>query len=61
MQRIRLNQHALELQGAEQGFRGSALVGFAGVKRSLGNRHTQLTGVERPLGDKPSGPIGLSS
>ena len=45
MQRIRLAQHTLQLQGAEQGFEGRGLVGFAGVKRGLGNRHTQLAGV----------------
>jgi hypothetical protein len=33
-------------------------VRFAGVKRGLGDCHAQLTGVERDLGDKPSGPIG---
>ncbi len=58
MQRIRLDQHTLELQGAEQGFQGRALVGFAGVKRGLGNRHTQLSGVQRHLGDKPRSTIG---
>jgi len=58
VQRIRLDQHTLELQGAEQGFEGRALVGFAGVKRGLGNRNAQLSGVQRDLGDKPSGPIG---
>ncbi len=58
VQRISLDQHTVELQGAEQGFDGSALVGFAGVKRSLGNRHTQLSGEQRDLGDKTSGAVG---
>ena len=58
MQRIRLDQYTLELQGAEQGFEGRALVGFTGVERGLRDRHTQLPGVERDLGDKPSCAIG---
>jgi len=38
VQRIRLDQHTLELQDAKQGFEGRTLVGFAGVKRGLANR-----------------------
>ena len=53
MQGIRLDQHTLELQRAQQSFQGCTLVGFIGVKRGLGNRHTQLAGVQRDLGDKP--------
>jgi hypothetical protein len=41
-----------------RGEEGRALVGFAGVKRGLGNLNDQLSGVQRDLGDKPSGPIG---
>ena len=58
MQRIRLDQHTLQLQGAEQGFEGRALVGFAGVKRGLRDRHAELPRVERDLGDKSRGSIG---
>jgi len=58
MQRIRLDQHTLELQGAEQSFQRRALVGFTGVERGLRNRHTQLAGVQRDLGDKPRCAIG---
>ena len=59
MQRIRLDQHALELQRAEQDFQGRALVGFTGVERGLRDRHPQLAGVQRDLGDKPRCAIGL--
>ena len=59
MQRIRLDQHALELQRAQQSFQGRALVGFAGVKGGLRDRHTQLPRIERDLGDKPRCAIGL--
>jgi type I restriction enzyme R subunit len=58
MQRIRLDQHILELQGAEKGFEDRALVGFAVVKRGLGNRHTQLAGIQRDLGEKTRCAIG---
>ena len=58
MQRIRLDQHALELQRAQQSFQGRALVGFAGVKGGLRDRHTQLPRIERDLGDKPRCAIG---
>ena len=58
MQRIRLDQHALELQRAQQSFQGRALVGFTGIERGLRNRHPQLAGVQRDLGDKSSGSIG---
>jgi hypothetical protein len=34
-------------------FEGRALVGFAGVKGVLRDRHTQLPRIERDLGDKP--------
>ncbi len=59
MQRIRLDHHTLELQGTEQGLEGRALVGFAGVKQGLGNRHTELPRIERDLGNKPSCSIGI--
>ena len=58
MQRIRLDQHALELQRAQQSFQGCALVGFSGVKLGLRDRHAKLTCVERDLGDKSRGSIG---
>ncbi len=32
---------------------------FTGIERGLRDRHTQLTGVERDLGDKPHCAIGL--
>ncbi len=58
MQRIRLDQHTLELQRAQQSFQRRALVGFAGVKGGLRDRHTLLPRIERDLGDKSSGSIG---
>lgn len=58
MQHIRLDQHTLQLQRAQQSFQGRALVGCTGVERGLRDRHTQLTGVERDLGDKPRCAIG---
>ena len=53
MQGIGLDQNAVELKVAEQGFEGSALVGFTRVKGGLGDRHAQFPGVDRHLGDKP--------
>jgi len=50
MQHIDLDQHTLELKGAEQNFQRRALVGFTGVERGLRNRHTQLAGVQRDFG-----------
>jgi hypothetical protein len=58
VQRVSLDQNAVKLQGAEQGFEGCTLMGFAGVKGGLGDCHAQLTGVERDLGDKPLRTIG---
>jgi hypothetical protein len=58
VQRIHLDQHTLELQGAEQGCQGRALVGFAGIKGCLRDRHTQLPRIERDLGDNPRCAIG---
>lgn len=57
MQRIRLDHHNFQLQCAQQGLQGRALVELSGVKRGLGNRHTQLTCIERDLGDKSRGSI----
>jgi hypothetical protein len=58
VQRVGLDQQTVELQGAEQEFEDSALMGFAGIKQDPGDRHTQLAGVERDLGDKPRRAIG---
>jgi hypothetical protein len=58
VERIRLNQHTLKFQRAQQGFQSRALVGFTGVEGGLRDRHTQLPGLERDLGDKASRPIG---
>lgn len=58
MQRIRLDQHGIELQRAQQNFQGLALVGFAVVKRGLRDRHTQLPRGERDLVDKSCCAIG---
>jgi len=58
VQSIRMNQHALKFQRAQQEFQACALVRFSGVEGSLCDRHSQFPGVERHLGDKASGPIG---
>ncbi|EAQ74112.1 hypothetical protein WH5701_12398 [Synechococcus sp. WH 5701] len=55
----RLDQHALELQRAQQSFLRCALLGFSGVKRGLRDRHAKLTCAERDLGDKSRGSIGV--
>ena len=63
MQRIRLDQHTIELQRAQKRFQCRLLVGFTGVKRRLRDRHAKLPCIERDLGDKARrsiGPIGLS-
>ena len=48
------------VQGTEQGFEGSALVGFASVKRGLGNRHAETAGVQRDLGANPLCAFGIA-
>jgi hypothetical protein len=42
-----------------KGFEGRALVGRAGIKRGLGDRYTELPGIERDLSDEPSCTIGV--
>jgi hypothetical protein len=53
-----LDQHTLQFEGSEQGLECGALVGFSGILGRLGQRHSQLPGSERHLGDKASNSIG---
>ena len=53
MQGIRLDQHAFQLQGAQQLFEGSPFTGFAGVVGRLGQGDAESTGIDRDLGDEP--------
>jgi len=58
VQRIRLNQHPLQIEGAQELLEGRPLVARSGVIGGLGDRHPQLAGVERHLGDESRGAIG---
>ncbi len=58
MQRIRLDQHAVELQRAQERFQRRVLVRVTGVKRRLRDHHAKLPCIERHLGDKARGSIG---
>ncbi len=52
MQGIRLDQHAFQVQAAQQLFEGSPLTGFMGVVGLLGQGGVKGPGVRRALGDK---------
>jgi hypothetical protein len=53
VQGIRLDQHAFQLQGAQQLFEGRTLTGFPGVRGRLGQGDAERPGIDRHLGDKP--------
>jgi len=53
MQCIRLEQHAFQLQGAQQLFEGGPFTGFTGVVSRLGQGDAVRPGIVRHLGDKP--------
>ena len=52
MERIRLDEHTLEIQLAKQLLEHSALMVFASGVAGLGDRHAQGRGVQRYLGDE---------
>ena len=52
MQGIRLDQHAIEIQTAQQLLEGSPLAGFVGVIGLLGQGDAKGSGVDRDLGDE---------
>ena len=58
MQRIWLDQHAIELLRAQQNFKALPLVGFSGVKLGLRDRHAELPRVEGALSEISRGSIG---
>ena len=59
MERVGLDQDALEIHGGEQLPQNRALVVLAGVIGGLGNRRCESLGVERHLGNEgPATAIG---
>jgi len=52
MERVRLDQHALEIQLAAQLAQNGPLVVFAGGVSGLADRHSKGGGVQRGLGDE---------
>lgn len=52
MERIRLDQHTLKIELAEQLAQHRPLVAFAGGVASLADRHAQSGGVQRDLGNE---------
>lgn len=57
MQGIRLDQHAFQLQVAQQLFEGTPLTRFMGVVVLLGQGDDERPGIDRHLGDKPVIPL----
>ena len=53
MERVRLDQHAFQLQGAQKLLECSPLTGFMGVVGRLGQGDAKSAGIDRDLGDKP--------
>ena len=58
MERIRLDQHTLEIQLAEQLPQHRPLVVFAGGVAGLADRHTEGGGVQGDLGNERGAPAG---
>jgi hypothetical protein len=52
VQRIRLDQNALEIQAGQQLLEGSPLARFTGFVGLLSQGDAECTGVDRDLGDK---------
>ena len=51
MQGTRLDQHAFQLQGAQQLYEGSPLTGFMGVVGRLGQGDAERPGIDCRLDD----------
>ena len=58
MERIRLDQHNVKIELAEQPFEHRPLMVFAGVVASLADRHTQSGRRQRELGNECGAPAG---
>ena len=52
MERIRLDQQAIEIKAAQQLLESSPLTGFVGVVGLLGQSHSKGPGVDGDLGDE---------
>lgn len=53
MQGIRLDQHAIEIQAAQQFLEGCLFAGFVGVVGLVRQSDAERPGIQRDLGDKP--------
>jgi hypothetical protein len=51
VERIRLDQHAIEIQAAQKFLKSSPLTGFVGVVSLLGQGHAKGPGVDGDLSD----------
>jgi hypothetical protein len=58
VERIRLDQHTVKIELAEQLFEHRPLMVFAGGVASLADRHTQSGRIQRDLGNECGAPAG---